>query len=355
MMKDGISFVVPVHNGARCVEESLDALIADASAYSAATGRSFEIIVVDDASRDGSSAILRRLASIHELRLVEGTGRGAAAAINAGILAARFPLVAQVDQDVVLKPGWLSALAAELDDPEVGAAQGCYAADPQATLFARAMSFDLAERYAAIRGDTDHVCTGNSIYRAAALRRIGLFDESLGYGYDNDVSYRLRAAGYRLKLCRAAQSLHRWREGLTGYLAQQYGFGYGRVDVVARHPSRFAGDVVSPAPMMWHPLALGLALLLLTLAVGGAASGGPWQPFAAGAATVIAVLMLERLFSGVRAARRFRNVTPLAFPVLHLLRDAAWVAAILMWLARFAAGRPGRPSHSMRPRPDAGS
>src|SRR6185369_2985785 len=166
------------------VEESLDALIADASAYSAATGRSFEIIVVDDASRDGSSAILRRLASIHELRLVEGTGRGAAAAINAGILAARFPLVAQVDQDVVLKPGWLSALAAELDDPEVGAAQGCYAADPQATLFARAMSFDLAERYAAIRGDTDHVCTGNSIYRAAALRRIGLFDESLGYGYD---------------------------------------------------------------------------------------------------------------------------------------------------------------------------
>ena len=33
-----------------------------------------------------------------------------------------------------------------------------------------------------------------------ALHRVGLFDEQLGYGYDNDMSYRLRAAGHRLQL-----------------------------------------------------------------------------------------------------------------------------------------------------------
>src|SRR5262249_53004867 len=156
---------------------------------------------------------LRRLADVYSLRVIAGEGRGAAAAINAGIRAARFPLIAQVDQDVVLKPGWLNALALELEDPNVGAAQGCYVGDTSATLCARAMSLDLSQRYAAIDGDdTNHVCTGNSIYRAEALRRIGLFDESLGYGYDNDVSYRLLAAGYRLKLCRTAESVHRWRE-----------------------------------------------------------------------------------------------------------------------------------------------
>ena len=60
----------------------------------------------------------------------------------------------------------------------------------------------------------DHACTGNSVYRAEAVRRVGGFDESLGYGYDNDMSYRLGRAGYRLAFCRQARSTHRWRQGL---------------------------------------------------------------------------------------------------------------------------------------------
>ena len=165
--------------------------------------------------------------------------RGAAAAINTGVRAARFPIICQVDQDVVLRPGWMRMLAEELDDPKVAAVQGYYATDPGATLCARAMSLDLEQRYAAIDSDdTEHACTGNSAYRAEALRTVGLLDETFGYGYDNDLSYRLREAGYRLTFCRRAQSVHRWREGLIGYLAQQYGFGYGRIDLVAKHPGR---------------------------------------------------------------------------------------------------------------------
>jgi cellulose synthase/poly-beta-1,6-N-acetylglucosamine synthase-like glycosyltransferase len=351
-MKTGISFVAPVHNGASSIQDALAAIVAEASS----SGHSFEIIVVDDASRDESGAILRQLASVYPLRLIAGDGRGAAAAINAGIRAARFPLIAQVDQDVVLKPGWLNALADELEDPAVGAAQGCYVSDSRATLCARAMNLDLEQRYAAIDGDdTDHACTGNTVYRAEALRRIDLFDESLGYGYDNDVSYRLLAAGYRLKLCRAATSIHRWREGLAGYLVQQYGFGYGRIDVVAKHPSRLAGDAVSPAPMMWHPLAFALGLVFLTLATLAAAAGSSWHSLAASGAAVLAALFVERLAAGIRASRRFGDPTALVFPLLHLARDGAWVAAIAVWLARFAAGKTGQPSHSMRPRPESGS
>jgi glycosyl transferase family 2 len=81
---------------------------------------------------------------------------------------------------------------------------------------------------------------------------------------------------------------------------------------------------------------------------------GPWRPVAAGAATVILGLAFERLAAGVAAARRFRTLTPLVFPVLHLARDLAWVAAIAMWSARRLGGRPSQPSHSMYPRPLAG-
>jgi GT2 family glycosyltransferase len=128
----------------------------------------------------------------------------------------------------------MRALVARFDDPDVAAVQGFYAHDPDAGFYARIMGLDLEQRYAAIAGrETGHVCTGNAAYRADALRRVGLFDDSLGYGYDNDMSYRLQAAGHRLAFCRDARSLHRWRDGLRGYLTQQYGFGYGRLDIVA--------------------------------------------------------------------------------------------------------------------------
>ena len=49
----------------------------------------------------------------------------------------------------------------------------------------------------------------------------------------------------------------------------------------------------------------------------------------------------------------FRDPTPLVFPFLHLARDLAWVVAMVTWLARRIGGRPFKPSHSMRPRPES--
>ncbi len=296
--------------------------------------------------------VLKALAASVPLRLLKGEGRGAAAAINTGVRAARFSIICQVDQDVLLEPNWMRCLTREFDDPAVVASQGYYVTAGDATMCARAMSLDLEQRYAAIRGgDTDHVCSGNAAYRVDALRRVGLFDESLGYGYDNDVSYRLRAEGLRLTFCRSARSTHRWREGLIGYLRQQYGFGYGRIDLVAKHPRRFSGDTVSPRMMMWHPLLMSMALAALLLARIVSATGGASSFVAFAGAGVIAILVLERTIAGVRAALRFKDPTPLLFPVLHLARDFAWVAAIVVWLARRLGGRPAKPSHSMHPRP----
>ncbi len=342
---EGVSFVVPVHNGAVWIRETLEAILSQAD------GRPMEVIVVDDHSSDGSSDVLHALAKQWPLRIVAGEGRGAAAAINVGVRAARLPIVCQVDQDVVLHPGWMHRLTEELDHPKVAAAQGYYANDPEATLCARAMNFDLEQRYASIAGsDTTHVCTGNSAYRADALRRVGYFDETFGYGYDNDISYRLLDAGYRLRFCRGARSVHRWREGFAGYLVQQYGFGYGRIDLVAKHPARAGGDSVSPAGMMSHPLVMAGVVAGVTAAGVAALADGPWGLFAVVATTLLLGLLLERLAVGMRTARRFRDWTPLVFPALHLVRDLAWVAAIAVWTARRIARHPAKPSHSMRPR-----
>jgi glycosyltransferase involved in cell wall biosynthesis len=342
----GVSFVVPVRNGAPWIEQTL------ASIHAQADGRPMEIVVIDDGSEDQSLAIVEAFSRRHPVRLVNGPRRGAAAAINAGLAVARYPIVCQVDQDVCLDPGWMQSVTELFDDPTVGAVQGYYRTDRSASLCARVMGLDLEQRYAAIAGpETDHVCTGNSAYRAEALQRINGFDETMGYGYDNDVSYRLRAAGYRLKFVREATSRHRWRETISGYLSQQYGFGYGRVDLVAKHPSRARGDAVSPIGMMAHPLIVAAALASLGVSLGSMAAGyGPGR-LALAAMVLILGLMVERSIAGARAMRRFGDPAALMFPIVHLARDLAWTCAIVTWTRRRLLSRRRDPSHSMTARP----
>lgn len=347
-MTAGITFVVPVKNGERTLPATLDAIAAERRAAEL-RGRTVEVLAVDDGSSDGSRAILQRRAELGELELLDGTARGASAAMNAAIGKARQPLVAQVDQDVVLLPGWLESLAAALEDGGVAAAQGWYATDPLASPWARLMGVDLEQRYSRLGRQVDHVCTGNSLYRLAALRSVGLFDEELGYGADVDLSYRLRRSGQTLALVPEARSLHRWRVGLAGYVRQQYGFGYGRLEVLARHPRRVRGDDVAPASMMLHGPGMMLALVAGLAALAARAAGLPamtatWLAGLAG--TVVALLAVERAVAGILAWRRFREPAALLFPAAHLLRDLAWCAAIAAWCTRRLARRPSRPSHS---------
>lgn len=339
-----VSVIVPVLNGGRWLPDVLEAIRGELA------NRRHEILVVDDGSQDESVAVCRRLGG-DAVQIVDGPRRGAAAAVNAGLRLARFPLVAQIDQDVIVQPGWFDVLLEALSDPTVAAAQGWYVTDPTAPALARVMSLDLEQRYERIaHGDTDHVCTGNVVWRLEAVRAVGLLDETLGYGYDNDLSYRLIAAGHRLTIREQARSVHRWRDGWASYLSQQYGFGYGRIDLVTRHRRRVHGDAVSPRMMMAHPLVMATALAASGCGVVAALTARPSWPWLLASVALVGLLAIERALAGVSAARRWRDPAALLFPVVHLLRDLVWVWAMARWLMRRVVGAPLTPAHSMRPR-----
>ena len=104
----GVSVVVPVLNGARWLPDVLAAIRAELE------NRPHEILVVDDGSRDESVEICRGDAHI---QVVDGPRRGAAAAVNTGLRLARFDLVAQIDQDVIVRQGWFDTLIDAMRDP----------------------------------------------------------------------------------------------------------------------------------------------------------------------------------------------------------------------------------------------
>lgn len=107
-----ISVIIPVYNGSRTVAETLDSVFAQ-------TFDAYEVIVVDDASKDHSLEILETYGS--QIRLVSLTeNRGQSAARNLGASLAKGSYLAFLDQDDVWYPRKLERQVAMLDQcPEV--------------------------------------------------------------------------------------------------------------------------------------------------------------------------------------------------------------------------------------------
>src|SRR6188508_2676000 len=88
---------VPAHNEA----ENIEAFVAEALAELPKLADEFEVIAVDDGSKDGTGALADRLAAEHpQVRVVHHeVNRGYGGALRSGFAASRFPLVAFTDGD----------------------------------------------------------------------------------------------------------------------------------------------------------------------------------------------------------------------------------------------------------------
>ncbi|MBI3538574.1 MAG: glycosyltransferase family 2 protein, partial [Chloroflexi bacterium] len=97
-----ISVIIPTYNGLRFLPTCLNALRAQ-------TDRDFEILVVDDASRDGTRELLARDYSDARVIALE-KNRGFARAVNAGIRAARGDCIALLNNDTEADAHWLEEI-----------------------------------------------------------------------------------------------------------------------------------------------------------------------------------------------------------------------------------------------------
>lgn len=100
------SVVIPCYNGEKHIHISVESVLAQSF-------EDFEVLVVDDGSRDGTGDAVRALAARDEkgrVRLVQRENGGVSAARNSGILAARGEFVCFLDSDDQWLPEHLSAL-----------------------------------------------------------------------------------------------------------------------------------------------------------------------------------------------------------------------------------------------------
>jgi glycosyltransferase involved in cell wall biosynthesis len=155
----------------------------------------FEVIVVDDGSRDGTPAVLAQAVEegVLDLQVLrQPESRGPAAARNRGWRTASGTLIAFTDDDCEPQPEWLARLLAGAEGRPPTIVQGRTLPNPSETdrLNAYARTLEVA-------GPSPHYPTANILYPRAVLAELDGFDEDYGApaGEDTDLGWRARGLG----------------------------------------------------------------------------------------------------------------------------------------------------------------
>ncbi|HET7312469.1 MAG TPA: mycofactocin biosynthesis glycosyltransferase MftF [Mycobacteriales bacterium] len=227
-----MTVVVPVRDRAAELDACLTAL------------GSLSTVVVDDASRD--SAAVAGVAARHGARLVSRTTNGGpAAARNTGVGDVDTDLVAFVDSDCLASASALRALARHFGDPVVAAAAPRVLparGDGRSSSAAGRSPLDMGELPAAVAPGSrvGYVPSTALVVRRQVLVALGGFDESLRYGEDVDLCWRLHDAGWSLRYDPRVGVRHVEPEGWPA-LARRFHYGTSAGPLARRHPGALRG------------------------------------------------------------------------------------------------------------------
>jgi dolichyl-phosphate beta-glucosyltransferase len=195
-----ISIVIPAFNEALRLPASLDRI----EAYLRQRAINAEVVVVDDGSIDQTATVVReRAASWPALRLVAGQHGGKGAAVRQGMLAARGRYRIFTDADLSVPIEDLEKLLDPLHNGTgvVIASRALPESDVQLHQpFVRELMGKLFNRFVrlfAFGGVRDTQC-GFKGFSAEAVEKVFPPLQTKGFGFDVEVLYRARLAGYKI-------------------------------------------------------------------------------------------------------------------------------------------------------------
>ena len=249
-----VSVVMPVLNESRRITACLDAIAAQMGSPP------FEVIVVDNGSRDGTPELVRSHPSRPRLEIE--TAPGPYAARNAGIAAARGEIIALTDADCLPEPDWLAEGVKAVDaGADLAGGRVVQMASDHATVWERYDRATYLDQELYIRAE-GFAATANLFVRAEVFRDVGVFVPQLTASGDNEFCNRATKAGYRLVYAPDARVRHHPRRTFrdTWALHRKLGMGFSEL---ARHGVR---------PRPWRD---GAMLLRLGTVVDQVAADGP--------------------------------------------------------------------------------
>jgi GT2 family glycosyltransferase len=320
-----ISFVVPVRNDAVRLETCLRSILAGACGAAV-----LDIVVVDNGSTDGSPDVARRLGAevlvIENVRVSELRNRGARHAAG--------DILAFVDADNEIAPGWVAAAVEMLQQPGVGAVGALYHAPSGGTWVQRT--------YGALRGrtegqrDTSWLGSGNLAVWRRTFEAVGGFDISLEACEDVDLCRRIRGTGARIVGdARLVSAHHGDPRTLRDLFVSELWRGRGNLRVSFRRPIVWAELPSALIPVVD-------AAMLAVAAVGLAALAVAWPSGLLPVGVALLVIAAGALLKAARAAARGTDAVGISLAqvfVVACVYDVARAFAVV-WRAPHRNARP---------------
>jgi len=298
-----------------------------------------EVLVMDGASTDRSWDLASAIVDRHPTwRLLNNPRRIQAAAWNLGISVASGDIIGILSGHAELGEDYVTEAVRTLDRTGaamVGGPVRTIGTGPVETAIGAAMSSPFGvggarHHYVEDEAETDTVFMGVS---PRAIYTEHRFDETLVRNQDDELSYRLIDAGYRIVCNPAIRSRYRVRSSFSALWKQFEAYGYWKVAVLRRHPRRAKPRHLLPASVVLAlaataPLALvrpGIRRALLLAAT----------PYL-GANAMFAVR------HGMRSGWRSAIAHAIAVPTMHTAYGAGFVRGLaeLIGSGAHAAGTP---------------
>lgn len=302
-----VSVVVPTYNRCDLLADTLQALVDQEMPPG-----SYEVLVVDNASTDGTTGLLLNLAKTSPVAFIgirSKRNRGPAVSRNVGVLNARGRIVAFTDSDCVPTRGWLKSLVGAFSE-DVGAVQGRTVAHPDQPQplfnhFIETLEFD------------GSYSTSNVAYLREAVIAIGGFDPGCSYWEDVDLGWRVHRASWRSVFSDEALVYHQvLRLPAIGWILNAWSYHVWPAKA-ARYPEfghyLFSGLWSNRQHLLFQAAALGTVL-------------AAWRrPF----------LLLTLPYALVPFRRRLTGRWPILRATAHLARDCVALAALIAGSIRF--------------------
>jgi len=341
------SVIIPVWNGREYLPACLDALLAQ-------DYPDFEVIVVDNASADGSADLVAD--KYPQVRLIRNhSNLGFAGGCNTGLRVATGEMMVLLNQDTVVQAGWLQALALCLQNPKVGVA-GCKILYPDGETIQHAGGWiewplGLAHHYGYGERDNgqwdeprqvEYVTGAAMAFRRSLLELVGLLDEDFWPGYfeDTDFCFRVRKAGYEVWYVPQAVLTHAETTSLRDTTSVSCAYERGRLRFVLKHlpPSRFLTEFIPAGKKYRLPATQGLdgdPLLLAYLEAIPLAARILRRQWNADRSTIEAVVLALQSMYRSTFRQIWRDVETPTFPPLREFKFCSAVPVVgplISWL-----------------------
>jgi glycosyltransferase involved in cell wall biosynthesis len=220
-----VSVIIPAHNEERFIKETIDSILSQ-------TYKKFEIIVVNDGSKDKTVQIVKELMKKEKrIKLVSfDMGHSAAFARNNGVKNAKGEIIIFQDADCFADKKMIDSVVKNINGGYDGVASRTLNMPPT-TLIGRSIQAQRGLRWETHENKKKEINVNSGILVANMKKKcfesIGGFDELIFYFEDEDLTRRFFEKGYKAIYEPNARELHHDPDTLTETIGQSKHFGKG--------------------------------------------------------------------------------------------------------------------------------